>query len=185
MNRLLFPLTLFVTIGCGLLAGVFFAFSAFVMEALAHLPPAQGIAAMQSINVAAINPLFMGALFVTALLCLPIALSALATRHEPGAVYLLAGSALYLVGAILVTIAFNVPLNDALAATNPVRGADANLWSGYVASWTAWNHVRTAAALAAMASFVLALRKHPRRADGKDRVRSRSMELTPRGQGVV
>ena len=48
MDNLLFVLTLSSALGCGLIAGVFFAFSAFVMRALARLEPAQGMAAMQS-----------------------------------------------------------------------------------------------------------------------------------------
>ncbi len=50
IDNLLFALTFVSALGCGLMAGVFFAFSAFVMHALARLPPAQGIAAMQSIG---------------------------------------------------------------------------------------------------------------------------------------
>ncbi|MGH8691275.1 MAG: anthrone oxygenase family protein, partial [Burkholderiales bacterium] len=76
---------------------------------------------------------------------------------EPGAVYLFAGSVLYLVGSLLVTIVFNVPRNEALASVAPAAPNSASLWSGYVASWTAWNHVRTAASLAAAASFSIAL----------------------------
>jgi uncharacterized membrane protein len=66
IDGLLFALALVSALGCGLMAGAFFAFSAFVMNALARLPPAQGIAAMRSINVAAITPAFTGALFGTA-----------------------------------------------------------------------------------------------------------------------
>jgi uncharacterized membrane protein len=127
------------------------------MKALARLPAAQGIAAMQSINVVAINPLFMAALFGTAAGCAVLAVSSLLTWHKPGAVYLLAGSLLYLVGTILVTIVFNVPRNDALAAVDPASAEGARLWAGYVTSWTAWNHVRTVAALAAAASLTMAL----------------------------
>jgi hypothetical protein len=58
----LFTLKLLTALGCGLAAGVFFAFSTFVMPALVRLQPPQGIAAMQSINITAINPLFMIAL---------------------------------------------------------------------------------------------------------------------------
>ena len=65
-DRLLRVLTLISALGCGLVGGIFFAFSAFVMKALNRLPPAQGIAAMQSINVTVINPLFMTAFFGTA-----------------------------------------------------------------------------------------------------------------------
>ncbi|MBV9385871.1 MAG: hypothetical protein JOZ78_05520 [Chroococcidiopsidaceae cyanobacterium CP_BM_ER_R8_30] len=44
----LFILKLLAAIGCGLVAGVFFAFLTFVMNALARLQPKDGIAAMQS-----------------------------------------------------------------------------------------------------------------------------------------
>jgi len=157
IDRVLFPLIVFSALGCGLIAGVLFAFSVFVMHALDRLPPVQGIAAMQSINVAAITPLFMLALFGTAAMCIVLAVASLLRWHEPGATYLLLGSVLYLVGTILVTIAFNVPRNDALATVVPESADGATLWVSYVTSWTAWNHVRTVAALAATASFIIAL----------------------------
>ncbi|WP_010496926.1 hypothetical protein [Paenibacillus elgii] len=58
MGNLLFGLTYASALGSGLIAGLFFAFSTFVMSALARLPAEQGIAAMQSINVTVLNPLF-------------------------------------------------------------------------------------------------------------------------------
>jgi len=157
VDPLLFALTLFAALGCGLVAGVFFAFSAFVMKALARLAPGEGIAAMQSINVVVLNPWFMTAFIGTAAACVLALISSLVRWHEPGAAYLLAGSVLYLVGTLLVTIVFNVPRNEALAAVAPADPNGASLWAGYVASWTAWNHVRTAAGLAAAASFSIAL----------------------------
>lgn len=161
ISRGLPVLTLVSALGCGIVAGVFYAFSTFVMKALARLPPAQGIAAMQSVNVAVIGPWFLGAFFGTAAACALLAVSALVRWHEPRGIYLLFGSLLYLVGTILVTIAFNVPWNDALAAVDPASIDGAALWSRYVVSWTFWNHVRTAAALAATALLCLALRSPP------------------------
>ncbi len=158
-QNLIFVLTLVSALGSGLIAGVFFAFSSFVMKALAHLPPAQGIAAMQSINVAVLNRWFFAVFFGTAAACLLLAFFALANRQHTGVGYLLAGSALYLLGTILVTIVGNVPRNDALAAVDPASTAGASLWAGYLAGWTAWNHVRTVAALAAAVVFTLALAK--------------------------
>jgi len=154
---LLFAITLLTALGCGLVAGVFFAFSTFVMKALARLAPAQGIAAMQTINVTVINPSFMGALFGTAAACVLLALTSLRSWHGPGAVYLLAGSLLYLVGTVLVTIVFNVPLNNGLEAVDAAGADGARVWAGYITKWTAWNHVRTVAALAAAASLTIAL----------------------------
>ena len=70
---------------------------------------------------------------------------------------MLSGGLVYLIGTILVTMAFNVPRNNALAAVEPQSADGARLWAGYVTSWTAWNHVRTAAALAAAVLLTLTL----------------------------
>jgi uncharacterized membrane protein len=152
-----FALKLFAALGCGLIAGVFFAFSTFVMNALARLQPTQGIAAMQSINITVINPLFFTAFLGTAAACIFLAISSLLKWHQPGAAYLLLGSLLYLVGTLGVTIVFNVPLNDALAMVKPDSTDGASLWTSYLTNWTVWNHIRTAAALAAAASLTIAL----------------------------
>lgn len=157
VEQWLFALTLFAALGCGLVAGVFFAFSTFVMKALSRLPPAEGIAAMQSINVIVLNPWFLGAFLGTAAACVLALISALLRWHEPDAIYLIIGSALYLVGSLLVTIVFNVPRNEALASVVPAAPNSASLWASYVANWTAWNHVRAVASLAAAASFSIAL----------------------------
>ena len=150
-------LAFLAALGAGLVGGIFFAFSNFVMPGLARIPAAQGVAAMQSINVTVLNPLFFAVFFGTAALCL--ALAALAIfRGAPGAPWLVVGAALYLAGCILVTMAGNVPLNQALAPLAPDSAAAADLWARYLERWTLWNHVRTAASLAASAAFILALR---------------------------
>jgi uncharacterized membrane protein len=157
VDNLRFPLMLVAALGCGLVAGVFFAFSTFVMPALARLQPPQGIAAMQSINITAINPLFMTAIFGTAVACIFLLISSLSNWYQSGAIYLLVGSLLYLVGTLGVTIAFNVPMNDALAKVEPGSTDGASLWASYLVNWTFWNHVRTITALAAAASLAIAL----------------------------
>ncbi|HLG55394.1 MAG TPA: anthrone oxygenase family protein [Vicinamibacterales bacterium] len=157
MNILDF-VTLLAAIGAALIAGSFFAFSTFVMRALEALPPPHGIAAMQSINVVVINPWFMTAFLGTAVLCAGVGAAALARWHDPGAGYLLAGAVLYVAGTFLVTMVFNVPRNDALAQVSPTSAEAARLWAAYLSAWTAWNHVRTVAALGAMVSLTIAFR---------------------------
>ena len=157
MDQVLFALTLLAALGCGLIAGVFFAFSSFVMKALARLPAGAGIAAMQSINIVVLRSLFMAVFLGTAAVCVLASIYSLFRLQEPGVVYMFVGSALYLVGSFLVTIVFNVPRNESLAKLAPTDPNSANFWSGYIASWTSWNHVRTVAALAAAASFSIAL----------------------------
>lgn len=163
VDKVLFGLTLVSALGCGLMAGVFFAFSAFVMKALARLPAAQSIAAMQSINIAAVTPVFMTALFGTAAAAVLLIVCAVLRWHAPGSGHLLAGSLLYLTGAVLVTIICNVPRNDALASVDATSGDSAMLWTRFAAGWTAWNHIRTAAALGGAALLTAALSKLPLR----------------------
>jgi uncharacterized membrane protein len=149
-------LKLLAVLGCTLIAGVFFAFSNFVMNALSRLPPAQGIAAMQSINITVINPLFMTAFFGTAGSCIFLAVSSLLKWERINTTYSLLGCGLYLVGTIGVTMVFNVPLNDALAKVDPSSIDGMKLWTTYLSNWTFWNHIRTLAALAAAIAIALA-----------------------------
>ncbi len=96
--------------------------------------------------------------FGTAASCLVLAVLGLTGWNGARAVYLIAGSALYLLGTLLVTIAFNVPLNDRLAKVDPESADGAALWTHYVVRWNSWNHVTTAASLAAAAAYMVALR---------------------------
>ena len=91
-------------LGSALVGGIFFGFSSFIMKSLAGVPSAEGIGAMQSINVVVINPSFMGAFFGTAALSLVAIWLALAGWGSPSASYFLGGALFYLVGTILVTI---------------------------------------------------------------------------------
>lgn len=157
-DMLLAPLTLISALGAGLVAGVFFAFSTFVMPALARLPAPAGIAAMQSINITVINPAFMGAFMGTALLCLGLALMAWLRWQQPGAGFVMLGCLIYLLGSLGVTLVLNVPLNDQLAALDPAATDSAGFWSRYLVDWTRWNTLRTIASLLASAAFIQAWR---------------------------
>lgn len=144
-------------LGAGLVAGIFFAFSTFVMKALRNLPREQGIAAMQQINVTVLNGRFFSAFFGTALGALVVLVAGIANFGEAGTGALVLGAFLYLVGCILVTVVFNVPLNEALARVDPESREGGKLWSVYLPSWTAWNHVRTITSLGSAASLMVAL----------------------------
>lgn len=147
-------LTLVAIVGSGLMAGLFFAFSTAVMAALARLPAAQGLEAMNAINVVIVNPVFLTVFMGMALVALALGAKALLGWSQPGATWLLAGSLFYLIGIFAVTVAFNVPLNDALAAAGPTGAAGA--WSGFLAAWVPWNHVRTFSGIGALLCYALA-----------------------------
>ena len=148
MMKLLPALTFIAAIGSGVVGGVFFAFSNFVMAALARLPVPAGIAAMNSINITVITPAFMTALFGTGLICLVLIAAAIMGWSQLGSYWLLAGAVTYLV--------FNVPLNNALAAVDPASSNGA-VWANHLSQWVMWNHIRTITAIVAMACFILAL----------------------------
>lgn len=144
-------------IGCGLVAGIFFAFSSFVMPALGRLAPEQGITAMQSSNGAVLNVSFLSLFVGTGVICLALLAGSPVWWDGPSGKLLLLASLLYLVGCFGVTRTFNIPLNDALAAARPATPEAAALWAHYLGRWTMWNTVRTVAPTASMALFVAAL----------------------------
>src|SRR3712207_4219084 len=101
-------LTVVAAIGSGVTGGVYFAFSDFVMRALRRLPERDGMAAMQHINRAAPSPLFMTALFGTAIVCAGLGAAAVTEHDEPGAAHQIAGSVLYL-ATVALTVGYHVP----------------------------------------------------------------------------
>jgi uncharacterized membrane protein len=155
LDGLVFSLTFPAALGCGLIAGLFFAFSNFVMKALARLHPESGVKAMQAINVTVLNPLFMAFFLGTAVVCLLLVIYSLVRWQSPGAICLLAGSSLSLMGNYVVTMVFNVPQNKVLAR-RASKSEAGDTWPNYVVGWTRWNHVRTITALAAAALFTIA-----------------------------
>jgi uncharacterized membrane protein len=76
---------------------------------------------------------------------------------QAGSRYLLVGCLLYIVGTFLVTMVFNVPLNNAIAAVEPASAEGATVWSSYLTNWTLWNTVRTVASALALIAFILGL----------------------------
>ncbi|MFW6090186.1 MAG: DUF1772 domain-containing protein [Gemmatimonadota bacterium] len=156
MNRYLVLCSLLAAIGSGVMAGFFYSFSNVVMGALRRIPPVAAIAAMQSINVVVLNPLFFALFFGTALLGLVLVVAALVGGGDAGGLAALGGGLVYLVAVIGVTVARNVPMNDRLAAVDGADPASLAPWEDYLRRWTLWNHVRTAGALAACVLFALA-----------------------------
>ena len=140
--------TAVTVVGSGLLAGVFFAFSSFVMSGLRRLPDPDGAAAMREMIVTAQRPPLMIPLFGVAVLSIALIVRALATWSQPGAGWLLAGALLTLIGAIGVTAAVNVPLNNRLAAGTVT-------WPRFLAGWEPANHARTVLCLAGCALLLV------------------------------
>ncbi|HEY0684896.1 MAG TPA: anthrone oxygenase family protein [Steroidobacter sp.] len=150
-------LLVLAAVGSGLIGGLFFVFSNTIMRAFDRLPAAGAVAAMNSINRVILNPGFFLVFFGTALLCVVILIGVAARPDGRNEALAIAGAVFYLVGSIGVTMVFNVPLNNKLAAVSPSANDMETQWRNYRAPWTRWNHVRTVACLLAAAAFAHAL----------------------------
>ncbi|MEU3274280.1 anthrone oxygenase family protein [Saccharomonospora sp. NPDC006951] len=144
-------------LGSGLVAGVFFAFSTFVMAALRRLPVEQGIAVMQAINVTVLRSAFLLVFALTAGLSAVLAVLGPVVGDAAGGWWSFAGGVGYLAGSFMLTRAAHIPRNEALARVDPAGVEGASLWRSYLPAWTAWNHVRTLASLAAAGCFIAGL----------------------------
>ncbi|HET9217085.1 MAG TPA: anthrone oxygenase family protein [Terriglobia bacterium] len=145
-------------VGCGLLGGVYFAFSAFIMTALGRIDPTQGKSAMNSINSTILRSSFMPLFFGTTIVSGALVAVAIFWSSEPGATLMLAGAVIYIFGMTLCTIFFNVPLNNALARSEAANGATAvSAWSRYLNVWTRWNHVRAISSTVTSALYIAAI----------------------------
>ncbi|MHA7132668.1 anthrone oxygenase family protein [Oerskovia turbata] len=170
-------------VGCGLVGGVLFAFSTFVMAGLRSVVSEVGAASMASINRHATRAPFGSLLVVVTGVVTVLGVVAGARLEEAGMSFVLAGAAVYLVGGIGVTAAVNVPLNDRLEAadaavraaasgdpspsgggvggskalaTSPTAQRD-QFWTLFLGRWVAWNHVRTVACAVAAVLLTLGL----------------------------
>jgi len=157
MNSITLFLVVAAALGSALVGGIFFAFSNFVMPALARVPAAAGMQAMQSVNVVVLNRGFLALFAGTALLFVGLVILSLLQWTSPHGPYLLGAAVAYLAGTWGVTIAGNVPLNDRLARQVPGEPEAEQQWSHYLERWTRLNTQRTGAAILAAVLLLLAL----------------------------
>lgn len=157
MNSVTTVAAILALIGSGIISGVFYAFSSFIMKALARVPSEEGIGAMQSINLVVIGPSFLSVFIGTAVFSLMLVGLSIKGWDMPSAPWFLAGALLYLAGTFLVTGLGNVPLNDQLAAVSASNSSAIAVWEHYLDRWTLLNTIRTVAATAAVFSFTIGL----------------------------
>jgi uncharacterized membrane protein len=124
------------------------------MRGLGATDPLAAALAMRNINALIRTPVFFFGFFGA--LGFPLVAAVLASRR-PVMLLALAGALAYGLGAFLVTVAVNIPHNDALAAATPTVENAAALWADYAGPWTRWNHVRTFASTIAFALLTAAV----------------------------
>ena len=140
-------------ISTGLMAGLYFAFSVFIMAALKTIPDMSAAMAMNAINKVIVKSAFMPVFFGSSLLA--VVLVFLALDDERAGLIILAGG-VYILGMLLCTVLFNVPLNNRLLGAS--FDNQPTVWRNYVVEWARWNHVRSISSLLAFILYVLALK---------------------------
>jgi uncharacterized membrane protein len=133
-----------------LIAGIFFAFSDFVMKSLNRMEEASAIEAMQSINLWVYRSFFMIGLYTM----VPVSLLGIGFwAVADGSALFAIGGAFYLVGVILVSGLGNIPLNHKLAVMNADAHESKLFWIDYVQKWSAFNHLRVLGSAVAALCF--------------------------------
>jgi len=149
--------TVAASVGAAVNAGVFFAFSAFIMPAVHDLPAAQGIEAMQALNRTAVAP-FTVTGFGTALLCVVVIVRASRRLGTAPGRWMLGGAVVYLVAAIMITFVANVPISSSIDALNPSSTDAEARWADLYTQWVSWNHLRALGSIGAATALAIALR---------------------------
>lgn len=134
-------------ISSGIMAGVYFAFSCFIMQAFNKLSVSQAVAAMNVINVTIVRSVFMPLFFGSTIASLLLIVAAVFYWNETASALIMFAGMVYFIGMFACTVIFNVPLNNRLAS---LEADDKNLtqvWEDYFNNWTNWNHLRAVSSL--------------------------------------
>jgi len=158
MRAMLVPALLWTSaLGCGVMAGVYFAFSAFIMTSLGRIAPASGMSAMNATIVDIVKSPFMPVFMLTTLTAVSLSILGAVRWGQLGSALMAIGGAIYVLGMFGVTMMVNQPMNEALLAADPATSQGVAVWSRYLIDWTMWNHLRTISSAVATAMFIAAL----------------------------
>jgi len=144
-----------VALVMALVAGVFLAFSDFVMRSLWGATPETGIEAMQKINREVYDSVFLVGLLGLAPVSLGLAGYGVMSMSGPTAGWIIVGGLIYFGGTFLVTMLGNVPMNKRLDLMVLTAPETESYWQVYTRDWTRWNHLRTAASAIGSACLLI------------------------------
>ena len=139
-----------------LISGFFYAYYCSVMPGFAATDPESAIRAMQGINAVVRNASFAFSFFGTLAFGAIAIVLLVGVGGWPLRLALL-GTAIYGLGAFMVTLLYSVPLNEALAGVTPAPQEAARIWQDYLEPWTFWNALRALMSVLALAAFTASL----------------------------
>ena len=144
-----------VGLSAALVAGVFQSFSDFVMDGLIAAEEG-GMRSMQALNRTVMRSAFLAMLLGLVPVTAGLAFVAGRVSAGPAAVWMTAGAVVYTIGAFLVTMVGNVPMNRRLDRLEDRSPGGLSYWHHYGVQWTRLNHVRTLASAATALCFIIA-----------------------------
>ncbi|WP_165445032.1 DUF1772 domain-containing protein [Gracilibacillus phocaeensis] len=142
-------LLIIYTVSVAIQAGLFFVFSNTIMNVLRDYPLTEARKVMVNINNAIQNPLFL-TIFLSPFIVIMISLLLMVVQPLLFNSWIIISFAIYFLGAFMVTIFFNVPMNNRLQSNENME-----YWSQYLSQWTRWNHVRTISSIIALVIIVV------------------------------
>ena len=145
--------------GMGLMAGVFAIYSNAIMPGLRDTDDRTFVASFQSIDRAIVNPLFM-ATFLGTLVATGVSAGIHTTEDHRGPLPWITTAFVLYLAVVVITIAVNVPLNDAMKAAglpSDVNAVAAIREQFHEVRWVRWNTVRTVMTVGAFGSLLGAL----------------------------
>ncbi len=158
MNDLIVNILVIVAaIGAGLMAGLYYAFSAFIMKSFDQIGSSNAVVAMNSINEVILRSSFMLLFFGSTILFALLIAVGIFYETTSASWLLISAGLIYVIGMFVCTAAFNVPLNNQLAAVGDEKQERYELWNLYYTNWTRWNSLRAFCSLGASVLCVIYL----------------------------
>lgn len=139
----------------GLMAGLFYSWTISVTPGLARIDDVSYLKAFQAMNRAIINPYFVVVFFGLVVLLPLLSYLSFQTSMSSRFGYVLTASILYFVGIMGITIAGNVPLNNALEALH-IESMTPEQMNDFRKSFeNKWNRLNLIRTISASVTFLL------------------------------
>lgn len=144
------PLLIAATVATGLQADTYYTWASGVMPGLARVDDRTFVHAMQQMNIAIVNPVFMATFLGAPVL----AAAAVATASSTTRPWVIAGLGLA-VATVVITAVGNIPLNNAIDAAGDIDKIRdlAAVREKFESSWVRWNVVRAVTSTASLAAL--------------------------------
>lgn len=149
--------------------GFFYAWVCSTMWGLDSTDPRVAIKAMQAMNASVRNPIFAPAFFGTSFALWGAAVLVWTLNARRSALLFAVAGGVYFAFGLVLTMAVNVPMNEALALIDVPEVIDEakSIWLAYSDKWQVWNITRTVAsgiafAIALLGVFAFASEEKPK-----------------------